>query len=223
MGDESSQQRVYIVDDDRAVGASLSRLLDSVGLPSQTFFSPQDALERLTSSSSGCLIMDVRLPVMSGVEAYQLLKGRGIWLPVVFLTAHQDLPTAVRAMKAGASDVLLKPCNSQVLIDAVHAALAQDRQRRETAAVLSTLQQRWGSLTPREREVMRGVVAGKPNKEIAWELGTTEKTIKVHRSEVMRKMAAHSLPDLVRSADRLDGLGDAPVSGATSRDVQPDH
>lgn len=209
MAAEGSPQCIYIVDDDLAIGASLRRVFDSVGLACQAFSSPEEVLARLTASSSGCLIMDVRMPVMSGVEAYQALKSRGIALPVVFLTAHDDLPTAVRAMKAGATDVLLKPCNSQALIDAVHAALSQDRQRREAAAVLAALYQRRATLTPREREVMRGVVAGKPNKEIAWELGTAEKTVKVHRSEVMRKMAARSLPDLVRSADRLEGGPDS--------------
>jgi len=194
---------VYVIDDDHGIGVAVRRLLESVGIPCATFTSPEDALNELTAESCGCLVMDVRMPVMSGLEAYQVIKERGISLPVIFVTAHQDVPTAVRAMKVGATDLLLKPFNHQALIDAVNAALAQDRQRRAETHARAEVLDRLAHLTPREREVMDLVVQGKLNKQIASVLGTTEKTVKVHRAQVMKKMGAQSLADLVRLAERL--------------------
>lgn len=191
-------QRVYVVDDDRAVRGAVCRLLESVGLTCESFGAPEEAIAKLGPDSTGCLVMDVRMPVMSGVQAYLAMKEAGIGLPVVFVTAHQDVPTTVRAMQAGAMDVLLKPFNSQALIDAVQAGLAEDLRRRAARLQMARVRAHYDQLTPRERDVLHWVVAGKANKDIAATLGASEKTVKVHRAQVMRKMAADSLPDLVR-------------------------
>ena len=193
-----SPERVYVVDDDQSVRTAICRLLESVGLTCETFGLPELAMSAIGPESAGCLVMDVRMPVISGVQAYLAMKDAGVTLPVVFVTAHQDVPTTVRAMQAGAIDVLLKPFNSQALIDAVQMALAEDRRRRAASLHLAHVRERFVQLTPKERDVMYLVVAGKANKEIGVELGASEKTIKVHRAQVMKKMAATSVPDLVR-------------------------
>ena len=194
----TSPERVYVVDDDQSVRTAVCRLLESVGLTCETFGLPELAMASIGPESAGCLVMDVRMPVISGVQAYLAMKEAGVTLPVVFVTAHQDVPTTVRAMQAGAIDVLLKPFNSQALIDAVQMALAEDRRRRTASLHVAHVRERFAQLTPKERDVMYLVVAGKANKEIGVELGASEKTIKVHRAQVMRKMAATSVPDLVR-------------------------
>ena len=198
---------VFVVDDDPAVLGYLERLVTSIGLSCEAYATGDEFIARLDTSQCGCAILDVRMPGRSGLDTQQLLVDRGIPLPVIFLTGFADVAMAVRAMKAGAVDVFVKPVNSQDLLDSVQRAIELDRHRldaRETRRRLELLQ---GTLTPREREVMALVVSGLPNKRVAAKLGTTLKTIKTHRARVMRKMHAGSLADLVRMADRLREVG----------------
>jgi len=203
----SSAPVVFVVDDDPAVLGYLERLVTSIGLSCEAYATGDEFIARLDTSQCGCAILDVRMPGRSGLDTQQLLVDRGIPLPVIFLTGFADVAMAVRAMKAGAVDVFVKPVNSQDLLDSVQRAIELDRHRldaRETRRRLELLQ---GTLTPREREVMALVVSGLPNKRVAAKLGTTLKTIKTHRARVMRKMHAGSLADLVRMADRLREVG----------------
>ena len=203
LGSAPPEPVVFIVDDDPSVRNAIKALLASVGLDSETFSSPLELIGRVRPADVGCVIMDVRMPNMSGLEAQQVLSEHGIDLPLIFVTAHADVPLAVRVMKAGAVEVLEKPFDTQALIESVQRAIETHRILRESRLALSDLQGRFGTLTERERAVMAGVVAGRLNKQIAGDLGTSEKTVKTHRSHVMRKMAAESVPDLVRMADRL--------------------
>jgi FixJ family two-component response regulator len=198
---------VYIVDDDTDVRRSIQRLLLSVGLVSESFASADDFLQHVDREQPGCVVMDVRMPRVSGLEAQRQLAENGVDLPLIFVTGHADISAVVRAMKAGAVEVFGKPFDHQAFIDAVHRAIDRDRARREERQSLSVLRERFESLSSREREVMALVVTGKMNKEVAAQLGTTEKTVKAQRAQVMRKMAALSLPDLVRMADRLSAMG----------------
>ena len=194
---------VFVVDDDPGVLAYLERLVTSVGLSCEAYASGDEFIARLDSVQCGCAILDVRMPGLSGLDTQQRLVDRGIPLPVIFVTGYADVSIAVRAMKAGALDLFVKPVNSQELLDSVHRAIEIDRRRldaQEGRRQLSSLQ---STLTPREREVMDLVVTGLPNKHVASRLGTTLKTVKTHRARVMRKMRADSLADLVRMADRL--------------------
>lgn len=200
---------VAIIDDDPSIRESLVSLLRSVGLTALPFASAQDFLQHRWPDAPGCLVLDVRLPGQSGLEFQRELTGAGIHLPVVFITGHGDIPMSVTAMKAGAVEFLAKPFRDQDLIDAVHTGIERDRDRRRAVDALSDLQERFRSLTPREREVMRLVAAGQLNKQIAAELQLSEITVKVHRASVMRKMQARSLPDLVRIADKVTPAGDA--------------
>ncbi|MBY3754390.1 response regulator [Azospirillum formosense] len=200
---------VAIIDDDPSIRDSLVSLLRSVGLTALPFASAQDFLQHRWPDAPGCLVLDVRLPGQSGLEFQRELTGAGIHLPVVFITGHGDIPMSVTAMKAGAVEFLAKPFRDQDLIDAVHTGIDRDRDRRRAVDALSDLQERFRSLTPREREVMRLVAAGQLNKQIAAELQLSEITVKVHRASVMRKMQARSLPDLVRIADKVTPAGDA--------------
>lgn len=195
---------VFIVDDDPAVGIAVQRLLDSVGLPSETFVRANEFLSRLPSDVPSCLIADVRMPGMSGLELQRTLHGE-LEMPVIILSAHLDVTQAVRAMRGGASAVITKPFNDQDLLDAVQGALDIDSERRQQKRDLTQLAARYDTLTAREREVMALVVTGLMNKEIAAVLGTSEKTIKIHRARVMQKMKVDSLVALVRVADRLNG------------------
>jgi FixJ family two-component response regulator len=200
------QSVVFVVDDDTSMRAALRNLLCSVGLEVKLFASPQEFQEFLQASppdGPGCLVLDVRLPGMSGLAYQQELAKAGFALPVVFITGHADVPMTVRAMKAGAVEFLTKPFHEQDLLDAVHAAIERDRARRQEGVLVDSLRARYQGLTEREREVMALVVAGRANKQIAAELGVSEMTVKVHRGQVMRKMQAASLPDLVRMADRI--------------------
>ena len=194
---------VYIVDDDEAVREGVSSLLRSVGLRTEMFASPEELLAKGTLAGANCLILDVRLPTKSGLEFQRDLAASNNRTPIIFLTGHGDVPMSVRAMKGGAFEFLIKPFREQELLDAVHQAIHLDTARRRDEASLSGLQARFASLTARERDVMKWLIAGRINKEIGASLGTAESTIKAHRGQVMRKMGANSLPELVRMADRL--------------------
>jgi len=197
---------VIIVDDDLSVREALSSLLRSVGLRAECFASPQELFASEKMRSGSCLVLDVRLPGISGLEVHREIQKIGINLPTVFITGHGDVPMSVRAMRAGAVEFLTKPFRDQELLDAVQIALKLHHDRRREEDSLNDLRQRFSLLTARERAVMENLVTGQLNKEIGAKLGTTESTIKSHRSQVMRKMQASSLPDLVRMADRL-GVG----------------
>jgi FixJ family two-component response regulator len=194
---------VFVVDDDPAVRGYLERLVTSVGLACEAFGTADEFMERVDEQHYGCAILDVRMPGTSGLDAQQVLVDRGVPLPVIFVTGYADVTVAVRAMKAGAVDVFVKPVNGQDLLDSVHRAIEIDRRRIEALQDRRRLELLRGTLTPREREVMALVVTGIPNKHVAAKLGTTLKTVKTHRARVMRKMQAESLADLVRMADRL--------------------
>ena len=197
------QATVFVVDDDPSMRRSLESLLRSVGHEVRLFSSAPEFMRAERKDAPGCLVLDVRLPGISGLAFQQELTNSGIRLPIIFVTGHGDVPMTVRAMKAGAVEFLTKPFDDQVLLDAVHAALERDRARRRDDAGLASLQGRFDSLTERERQVMGHVVAGRVNKRIADELSLSVVTVKVHRGQVMRKMEAKSVAELVRMADRL--------------------
>jgi FixJ family two-component response regulator len=194
---------IYVIDDEINVVIALQRLLRSVGLEVRTFTSAQEFLSAKLQDAPGCLVLDVRMPGMSGLEVQQRLAAAGICLPVIFLTGHADVEMTVRAMKAGAVEFLTKPFHEQELLDAIQAALQRHRIERKSRAEYYALRTRYDSLTPRESEVFPLVTGGLLNKQIAAELGASEKTIKLHRAHVMHKMDAGSLADLVRMAVKL--------------------
>jgi RNA polymerase sigma factor (sigma-70 family) len=196
---------VFVVDDDPSVRSSLKFLLSSVGLQVESFESAETFLQRKPADAPSCLVLDVRLRGLSGLDFQRELAARNIRIPIVFVTGHGDIPMSVRAMKAGAIEFLTKPYRDQDLLDAVRVALERDRARREEEKDLTDLRQRFESLTPREQEVISMVVSGKLNKQIAGELGTAENTVKVHRSRAMEKMNAQSFADLVRMIEKLKG------------------
>ncbi|SDX20412.1 two component transcriptional regulator, LuxR family [Pseudomonas syringae] len=197
---------VYVIDDDLSVRSSLEDLLASVGLRSLLFGSTQAFLETPRPDAPGCLILDIRMPGMSGLDFQEHMARAGIFLPVIFITGHGDIPMSVRAMKAGAVEFLTKPFREQDLLDAIQQGLAQDRSRRQSAAVEAELQRRYTSLNQGEQQVMDLVVSGLLNKQIAARLNVSEITVKVRRGSVMRKMQADSLADLVKFAERLKAL-----------------
>lgn len=199
----TNQSLVFIIDDDPSMRESIESLLRSVGHTVRSFASTREFMFTERPDAPGCLILDIRLPGRSGLEFQRELAESDIRLPIVFITGHGDVPMSVTAMKAGAIEFLTKPFRDQDLLDAVHRGLELDRTRSAEAAMLAELSQRFDSLTAREREVMALVAAGRLNKQIAAELDLSEVTVKVHRAQVMRKMKAKSLPDLVRFADRL--------------------
>ena len=196
---------VFVVDDDESVRQSLKNLIGSVGLKVQAFASAQEFLRSQLTDVPGCLVLDVRLPGLSGLDLQKRMVEAGMEMPIIFITGHGDIPMTVRAIKAGAVEFLTKPFRDQDLLDAIQQALERDRVAREQRGKIEELRSRFDSLTPREREVMGLVVAGLLNKQIAGELGTSETTIKIHRHQVMEKMGAGSLAELVRMADRLKG------------------
>src|SRR6188508_1258666 len=194
---------VFVVDDDPSMRRALESLLRSVGHDVRLFSSAPEFMQAERSDAPSCLVLDVRLPGMCGLAFQQELTKAGVALPIIFVTGHGDVPMTVRAMKAGAAEFLTKPFDDQVLLDAVHAALERDRARRREDAGVATLRSRYDQLTERERQVMGHVVAGRVNKRIAAELGLSVVTVKVHRGQVMRKMQAKSVAELVRMSDRL--------------------
>jgi RNA polymerase sigma factor (sigma-70 family) len=194
---------VFVVDDDASLRASLQDLLESVGLRVVACASAQEFLRRPRPEGPSCLVLDVRLPGLSGLELQRQLAQGDRDMPIIFITGHGDIPMSVQAMKAGAVEFLPKPFRDQDLLDAIHQALARDRQAREQRAQREALRRRFDTLTPRQREVMARMVAGRLNKQIAGELGTSEATVKTHRQQVMAKMRAESLADLIRIADQL--------------------
>lgn len=194
---------VHIVDDDASLRGAIDSLLRSVGLKTRAYGSAREVLDARLGDQPGCLVLDVRLPGISGLDFQDQLAGHGISLPVILITGHGDIPMSVRAMKAGAVDFLPKPFRDQSLIDAVTAAIERDRKRRAAEGDTSQLRDKYASLSPREREVMLLVTSGKMNKQVAGDLGLSEITVKIHRGAAMRKMGARTLADLVRMADAL--------------------
>jgi RNA polymerase sigma factor (sigma-70 family) len=194
---------VFVVDDDASVRSSLKFLLSTVGLHAEAFDSADSFLRKKCPDVPSCLVLDVRLPGLSGLDFQRELAARNICIPIVFLTGHGDIPMSVRAMKAGAVEFLTKPVRDQDLLDAVRVAIDRDRARREQETEISDLRRRFDSLTSREQEVVSMVVAGMLNKQIAAELGTAESTVKVQRSRAMEKMQAESLADLIKMIQKV--------------------
>ena len=195
---------VFIVDDDRGMRQAVQDLVESVGLRAESFASGQEFLGAIGTSGPCCLVLDVRLPQMSGLDFQRHLAEINLQIPIIFITAHGDIPMSVRALKSGAVEFLTKPFRDQDLLDAIQQALNRDRSKREQQAEINNLRQRYEALTPREREVMALVVSGMINKHIAAKIGASEATVKIHRGNVMEKMQADSIIDLVRSADKLN-------------------
>lgn len=198
-----ADQVVFIIDDDPSIRAGIKRLVLAVGLPVMAFGSGLEFLNSDLPDMPCCVILDVRLPGLSGLDLQREMGDRGIYIPIIFITGHGDIPMSVQAMKAGAVEFLTKPFRDQDLLDAITQAIAQDREARAQRGKLIKLRNDYDTLTSREREVMRMVVAGMLNKQIAAELGLSEKTIKVHRAQVMQRMHAKSLAGLVRMAELL--------------------
>ncbi|MBR0816716.1 response regulator transcription factor [Bradyrhizobium liaoningense] len=201
---QSSSSVVIIVDDDASIRASLDSLFRSVGLDTRLFGSPAELLGGTMPDGPACIVLDVRLPGVSGLDLQGQLTRQGIRYPIIFMTGHGDIPMSVRAMKAGAVDFLSKPFRDQDMLDAVTAALERDAQRRAEAATKEDIRIQYESLTAREREVMGHVTAGLMNKQVAGLIGLSEITVKIHRGNVMRKMEVRSLADLVRKAEALE-------------------
>jgi FixJ family two-component response regulator len=204
---------IFLIDDDLSVRDGVGALIESVGLTVQTFASALEFLAIRPVDAAGCVILDVNMPGMDGLDLQREMNDSGISLPVIFLTGHGDIPMTVHALKAGAVHFLTKPVKEDELMNAIRQALENDREARSERAEVRKLRECFDLLAPRERQVMRLVVSGRLNKEIAYELGISERTIKLHRGQVMRKMRAESLADLVRQAQKLGPLGPSPRNG----------
>ena len=198
-----SEPIVFVVDDDPSVRSAIERLIGTVGLQVQLFGSAQEFLASKLPNVPSCLVLDIRLPGISGLGLQRQLVEANVQIPIIFITSHGDVPMTVRAMKAGAVEFLTKPFHDQDLLDAIHLALEKDRGRRQLEAELTALRERFESLSPREREVVAMVASGMLNKQIAAQIGTAENTVKIHRSRAMEKMQANSLADLVKMIQRL--------------------
>ena len=194
---------VFIIDDDRGMRQSIQDLVESVGLHAESFATGGEFLNRKRTNDPSCLVLDVRLPQMSGLDFQRQLAEAGMQIPIIFVTAHGDVPMSVRALKSGAVEFLTKPFRDQDLLDAIQQALQRDHAERDRQAEITDLQERYGALTAREQQVMALVVSGMLNKQIASEIGASEATVKIHRGNVMRKMKTGSVVDLVRIADKL--------------------
>jgi FixJ family two-component response regulator len=199
----SAAPTVFIIDDDKGMRQAIEDLVESVGLRAETFASGEEFLSRGHTSGPSCLVLDVRLPQMSGLDFQRRLTETGMQIPIIFVTAHGDIPMSVRALKSGAVEFLTKPFRDQDLLDAIQQALQHDRAAQEQQAEIQALQARYHALTPREQQVMALVVSGMLNKQIASEIGASEATVKIHRGNVMHKMQAGSVADLVRMADKV--------------------
>jgi FixJ family two-component response regulator len=194
---------VFIIDDDRGMRAAIQDLVESVGLRAESFASGEEFLRRQRAANPSCLVLDVRLPQLSGLDFQRHLAESGVQIPIIFITAHGDIPMSVKALKSGAVEFLTKPFRDQDLLDAVQQAIERDKVTRQEQTQVEDLKTRHQALTAREREVMGLVVTGMLNKQIAFELGASEATVKIHRGQVMRKMQAQSVVELVRMADKL--------------------
>jgi len=206
---------VYLVDDDEAVRDALGMLFKSVGLTFEAYASAVDFLERFDPARHACLVADIRMPTMSGLELQQRLNEQHVGTPIIFITGHGDVPMAVNAMRAGAADFIQKPFRDQDLIDRINSALAQDRERRASRAEEDAIRARIAALTPRENEVMRRVVRGHANKVIALDLGVSQRTVELHRARVMRKLKMRSVAELVHAVDKVSTKADSSARDMT--------
>ena len=216
-----SDATVFVVDDDRSVREGLVDMIESLGMQAKAFTSAQQFLQHKRPDTPACLVLDVRLPGLSGLDLQRQLGQSGQPIPIVFITGHGDIPMSVRAMKEGAVEFLTKPFRDQDLLDAIHQALKADRAAREQRAKAAEVRRRYDSLTPREREVMQLVIAGRLNKQIAGELGTSEVTVKMHRGQVMHKMRAESVVELLRMAEIMGIAAAGPVQAQSTRKLAP--